>query len=363
MEPQEHSKIAPSSLGVTVYCAGSVPLQAQYPDLNDSGEEGRASHWAVEPIFKNQTVSVGDVTPHGTVLDSDMIKYAKVYVNYIRSIAPPACTYIEEKVSLPLIHPICFGTIDARYMVGRTLHIFDYKYGFIPVEAYENWQCMGYATRFINEVDDIFIHIIQPRAHHSLGRIRTWHLTSTDLKLIYLPIIQQAAIKALYPHPPCIPGMHCKYCSARIVCPAAIDATNLIIGLCDQAIPANMSDSQISKELVFLKMAKTLIDARVNGIEAQIETNLLKGKTYPHWHLEPGRGATVWTKPEDEIFKIGDLLGIDLKKEPQPITPIQAKDKGLNPVFFKNLTKHMSGKLKLKQIDNNYGKKLFGGKK
>lgn len=352
----EHSYIKPSAFSTTVPCPASLRLQERYPELDDSGAEGRASHWVAQEIFYVRPVAVGDIDPDGTVLDPDMIQHAQSYVDYVRSIGVVG---VESKVSLPRIHADCFGTIDAHFILNGWLHIFDYKYGFIPVEAFENWQCLGYSSAF-NGVRGITIHIVQPRAHHVLGRVRTWSV-DVDVFLRYLSIIRQAVTDALSDNPLCNVGVHCRFCSARINCPAAIGATQIILEISKRAIPIDLTSEQISRELSLLRQCKILLDARVNGIEAQVEANLYRGTRYPQWRLEPGRGSTTWVKPKEEIFKIGDMLGIELRKEAQPITPIQAKNLGLNHSFFKTLTKNTGGKLKLTEIDKNFGRKLFGG--
>jgi hypothetical protein len=68
-----------------------------------------------------------------------------------------------------------------------------------------------------------------------------------------------------------------------------------------------------------------LLDARVSGIEAQAVAAVKRGALVPFWMMESVPGRLAWNKPEAEVFALGDMLGLDLRKAPEAITPTQAK--------------------------------------
>lgn len=363
-------RIKPSGMARTVACPGSLIMQEKHPMDSDAGKEGDAAHWIGAKILKDHTdYKYYKTDPAGTFITDEMIRHAEFYANYVKSIAPVADIKVEETIKLEAIHPTeCGGTPDATYFNAdsRVLHIPDFKYGFGIVEAFENWQCMAYASgimgvaEHLNNQLEIYIHIIQPRAYHPSGPVRTWHLTLEQLKP-YVAIMRHRSAIALSKTPNCTPGLCCKYCTARVVCPALLESVHTILDLTKEATLLNLTQEQKGNELLILKRAKLLLDARVTGLETEVEQELKRGKPYSLWALEPGRGGTAWTKPNLEVFALGDLLGVDLRKEGKPITPNQAKDKGLNPDILKTYTKRYPGALKLKEIDKNYGKQLFGG--
>lgn len=367
MELIKSPRIRPSGMARTVACPGSLIMQEKHPVDNDAGKEGDAAHYVGACMLKGQPY--GKTDPAGTFITEEMTRHAEFYANYIKSIAPQTDIKVEETIKLESIHPTeCGGTSDVTYFNTNTrmLHIFDFKYGFGIVEAFENWQCLAYASGILgiaeqlNNQLDIYIHIIQPRAYHVSGPVRTWHLTLEQLKP-YVAIMRDVAEAALSENPVCRVGSGCKNCEARAVCPPLLESEYNILDMIGVATLLNLTQEQKGYELSVLKRAKLLLDARVTGLETEIEQEIKRGKPYGAWTLEPGRGGTAWTKPDLEVFALGDLFGVDLRKESKPITPNQAKNKGLNPDILKTYTKRYPGALKLKEIDKNYGKQLFGG--
>ena len=60
----------------------------------------------------------------------------------------------------------------------KTLYVTDLKYGYEIVEPFENWQALAYAAGVAAlpgmVPDKVVITIVQPRAPHRRGPIRTW---------------------------------------------------------------------------------------------------------------------------------------------------------------------------------------------
>jgi len=365
------SRVRPSGMARTVACPGSLIMQEKYPRVdNNDGGEGTTTHWVAARNLKScKDGGWYERGPGGTFINEEMRAAAKFYVDYVTSIAPLKDLKVEETIKLEAIHPTeCRGTPDATYFNAdnHVLHIFDFKYGFGLVEAYENWQGLAYASGILGVEEhlggklDIHIHIIQPRAYHPLGPVRRWHLTLAQLKA-YVGKMRIRVEAALSDAPECTTGPQwCRYCTARRACNTNLQSCHIIVDLTEQVTPLDLTDNQMGEELSLLKKAKLLLDARITGLEAEVEQGSKRGKLYAGWTLEPGRGKTIWTKPNKEVFALGTLLGIDLQQEAKPITPNQAKDKGLDQGILTAFTRRIPGALKLKEIDINYGKQLFG---
>jgi len=368
MEPEKHARISPSGMAVTVGCHGSVIMQERYPNTPSADSiEGNASHWVAAHMLLGKPY--GKVDPAGTVLDRDMVRHATKFAEYVLSIIRHReLLRVEEYIDLPAIHAECGGTPDAHYLdrKANALHIFDYKYGYSWVEAFENWQGLAYAAGIMGVITHlpadftIHIHIVQPRASHPDGPIRTWSLKVSEL-IRYVERMAAAARAALEPNPVCTTGKWCKNCRARHECPTLQVSGYDILDLAGPSVPRELTNQQRGAELCLLTRGMALLKARITGLEAQVEADLRAGQMYTTHHLGAGRGATIWDRPNDEVYALGVACGKDLRQD-KPITPTQAKDAGIHPDIIKVYSKRIPGKLKLKESDPNQGKKLFGGK-
>ena len=185
-----HSIIAPSSASRWGACPGSAVLEAGYPDNpehEESRKEGNASHWVASSVLTDGARPqdfVGLTAFNGIIIDDVMVDAAMVYVAAVLAVSGEVLK-VEQAVQIARINAACFGTPDSWYYdaVQGILHIFDYKYGWGVVEAFENKQGVCYYAGIIDELgipDEhlrVHIHIIQPRPYHWGGPVRTWETT------------------------------------------------------------------------------------------------------------------------------------------------------------------------------------------
>ena len=121
-----------------------------------------------------------------------------------------------------------FGTVDATIAEPfGTLEVVDYKYGAgIVVEPEDNTQLLLYAIGAAHEFDynfeDVKLTIIQPRAPHALGPIRSWTTSIENLKK-WATVFRQAVIACEEPDAPLKAGDHCRFCRAASTCPEITD--------------------------------------------------------------------------------------------------------------------------------------------
>ena len=194
-----HSPLAPSSMARTVQCPGSVVMQQRYPEPDGpEAQEGEAAHWVfAEQVerWPESDVAVGEIAPNGVVIDQEMLDGAAMMAEHCFEKTPGQ--QIEQRVSIAGIHAQCWGTPDARGMVGMNernwVEISDFKYGHGFVDVFENWQLMCYARGTLDEygIDGqaeqsttFMLSIVQPRNYHRDGPIRTW--TVPALSLIHI---------------------------------------------------------------------------------------------------------------------------------------------------------------------------------
>lgn len=337
-----HAFLAPSSAFRWVRCALSASLEAAYPETeaSPSSLEGSAGHWAVERLLRGTPVAVDTQAPNGVAVTQEMLEAAElVQEDIVATLGPDwaKLLVIEQPVQIPRIHPTHnWGTPDyhagTRMANGRIcLHVWDFKFGHGVVEAFENWQMIDYAAGLLGQMDVndqetvVEIIVIQPRAFHREGPVRRWRVAASDLRP-YFNILENQAGLALMPNPPAVPTPEgCANCTGRGHCEALMRAGGYAADKGGQYGALDLSPHALGLEARNLKRAQALLNARITGLDAQIEASIRRGVLVPFWTMESVPGRLEWKKPAAEIFALGDMLGIKLQKAPDPITPTQAK--------------------------------------
>ena len=378
-----HSRLAPSAAGVWVKCPASVIMQEQgLPnEQSEHAREGEASHWVGAEVLNNVKDKIldgeGSTAPNGVILTEEMVENALIYSNEVTRVLQdiPHCTlHIEEKVEAPYVHPESWGSVDAEAFDSRgngTIYLWDYKYGYGIIEVFENWQMINYALGLLykytsegGSVDPktrVIMAIVQPRPFHEDGPIRVWETTAGELSE-YAKTLSDAAGEALGPDPRVISGSHCRYCRARHACPAAHKAAMTAIDITGQAAIESLNPEALSYELSILRRAQEAIEYRLTGVEAQALAYIKQKGIVPGWGVKPGMSRVTWDGPAEDVFILGDINGIELRKPPEPITPKQAEKAGLPVELVNGNSSSSAAKLKLVPDDGSKAQKVFGGK-
>jgi hypothetical protein len=169
--------------------------------------------------------------PGGYYVTGEMAEAVQVYIDYVRShILAGDEVQIEHRFDLSSLSvgvPM-FGTADCGiYMPAyRKLVVADYKHGAgIAVEAVGNPQLRYYALGAMmamqdKRIDDVSIVVVQPRAFHPDGPIRSESITSFSL-LEWAAELVEAAKRTQEPDAPLSAGDHCRFCPAHqeLKCP------------------------------------------------------------------------------------------------------------------------------------------------
>lgn len=336
----EHAFLAPSSAFRWVKCALAPSLEAAYPETEPSPAslEGTAAHWVVQQALAGAVVQEGAQAPNGVPVTREMLEAAELVSGHIRDTLGAdwhAVLDVELRADARSIHPTHnWGTPDYTAWKDNTLYIWDFKFGHGIVEAFENWQMINYASGILDEIgvtgesdQSIVVEmtVIQPRAFHRDGTIRRWRCLASDLRG-YFNQLRGAATRALCESPAATPTLEgCENCRGRHACEGLQRAAYLAAEKGAQFGALELSPHAMGLELRALRQARGLLDARVSGLEAQVEAAIRAGNLVPFWAMESVPGRLGWTRSADEVFALGSMLGLDLKKPPEPITPTQAK--------------------------------------
>lgn len=381
MSSTAHAFLAPSSAHRWIRCPGSALMQSKYPEQGDkqSAVEGTAAHWVMEQMFLVGMVARGAVAANSIVVTQEMLDGADIIVkDVIDTLGPswPSMIRVEQPVQIPRVHKENRGTPDVyAWFLPTRLYLWDYKFGHDQVEVFENWQLIDYVAGLltaqnteraalgldaVSETEiEVIMRICQPRAYHPGGTIREWRCKASDLR-DYVFRLSMAADEACGDNPMCKPDpVACEHCSARHVCDALQTATYRGMEVAKRAQANEMSPAAVGLELRYLTEIEGLIKARKTGLEQQVDSLLRARNLVPHWRLAPGETREAWVKPAAEVVALGQMLGVDLAKPLEAITPTQAKAKGLDATIVSRYSQRPPGALKLTFDDGTEARRVF----
>lgn len=379
-----HAVLRPSDARRWFHCPGSVVLQGTFPETgrSESAVEGDAVHWMSAEVLqgRSRATFLGVKAPNGVVINEDMVFAAMLYVEHIASVVDGPGTVgvvAERKVEIRRIHTsLCWGTPDAWYydQIRQLLHVFDLKYGYGLVEAKENKQALCYTAGILQEIADIrgtavgaidtkidvHIHIIQPRAPHRFGPVRTWQAgKAVNLRGVFNQL-EGAASAAMGTDPECISGGHCKNCDALHVCEAAKRASYNAIDVTEALEPHILTGQDAVSEYLALKRAEAAIKNRLSAREGNLIAKIQAGEFVPGLVLDRGQGRRAWTKSVSEVLALGDALKKDLRAEQKVLTPAKAKQKGIPEEVLAAYSATGGSSLKLLPAEASFAAQAFG---
>lgn len=370
----EHSLLPPSSAARRVACPGSRALEERYKtdEMSPAAREGEAAHWLAATWLKDPdfVVGINAIAPNGETITDEMVHGADLYIATIRVRADKAILHIEERVGISTIHNDCWGTPDCWFIKKNELHIFDYKYGHGYVEVFENWQLIEYAAGILELIPfersannfHIIFHIVQPRTYDRVGKVRSWKTNVKELRP-YFETLRQAEALAAQPITKTYVSTECHYCAARHACPTLRHAALVTADISLLNTPVELTAEDVGSELRYLTRAQALLEARIAGLSEEATVRIKRGQRVPHFALEETPGRLKWGVPTEEVLKLGELLGVDLAKPTDTLTPRQAVEAGIIEDLIAVYCERQRGALKLVPADPKSARKIFGGDK
>ena len=305
-----HSKIVGGSTASRViHCPGSVALVAAMPEQEGSSyaNEGSLLHEAIAVVLDTACAAEDMVgfEAHGLTLTEDLLD---------RKLHPALallCEYDPEKkleyiteatVDFGDLLPGVFGSSDIVGRLNGRAVILDWKFGDgVMVEAKENMQLMFYAAAAMRTascqwafdgVTEVECVIIQP------PYIRTWTTTVERIRKFERQLVRAVAASAL-PNAPLNLGDHCRWCTAKPVCP-------LKSGQLDRARLAAMKAIDVDKLTEYLAAADAVEDF-IKACRALAHDMLEKGVPVPGYKLVAKRATRHWVDPTTAKARLLEL--------------------------------------------------------
>jgi hypothetical protein len=363
----KHSKLPPSSAARRMACSGSRALEEKYKldESNEAAEQGELAHkysaWKLRKNFVDFSLWVARVP-------EEMEIPVQTYVDDVLKTAgnQRPQLHIEERVDISTIHSECWGTPDCWYYNPdtRELYIWDFKYGHKFVEVFENWQLIEYAAGILDTlntelVTNVIFRIVQPRSYHKDGSIREWKTTPTELQR-YFGQLQASEDASFHKNPQFEVSSQCDYCSARHVCTALQNAALTASETSRYSLPLELTPEAVGVELKHLQTSIERLKARESGLAAQATALIRKGQRIPNYKLEQTMGREQWREGATPHLRIiAELMGIDICKPLELITPKQAVAKGVPLKIAEINSERKIGALKLVADSDNKTRRIF----
>ena len=345
----QHALYAPSAFPVTAHCSGSVLAAQAVPDREtQETREGDAVHWVAAECLTAWSMSgssftamafdwLGKTAPNGVVIDQEMVDGADLMVSDVLAVCNQhgglRRLLIEHRVKMPRIHPTsCWGTLDValdlRY-VGL-VYLWEFKYGHGQIEAYENYQGVGYMEGLrekwgidghADQKIEVHIRIVQPRCYRQSGPVDEWVVMWSGLRGYVNQLASQVREAERNPHMQA--GKHCRYCPARSRCPAARQGGYHLIDYVKVPFEIEtLSDADLATERQILKDGSVLLTSRLGAIDDELEHRIKAGAANTGLALEAGKGNLNWTVPPAQAAAFAQQFGVDNTKE-AVLTPTQ----------------------------------------
>jgi hypothetical protein len=349
-----HSELGASKAERWMQCPGSVNAErGLFSPPSPYAIEGTAAHILCEKclrkgidadVYLDTEIPVEVETEQGKfetqhiAVTEEMAEAVQVYVDFVRKRTGPL-RMIEVQFNLAPLNPPepMFGTSDCVDWNAETkfLEVFDFKYGAgVAVDAEENVQLCYYALGAVvalnKKPEKIRVNIIQPRAAHKDGIIRSFEF-GWDYLINYKKQLFAAAVKTQAEDAPRKAGAHCRFCKALAVCPAqraqAVEVAQSEFDV--EATPnlpvvTNLTDEEIGKILT----AAPFIEDWLKAVRSHVTAILDRGGSVPGWKLVPKRASRKW-KDDEQVKRVLELMaGItkdDLYREPKFVSPAQAE--------------------------------------
>jgi len=312
-------------------CPGSVTLSRGHADTeSDFAAMGTSAHAAGAYLLAHG----GDAWQligrefEGIKVDKEMADAVQVYAGWARETFRGVNELlIEHRFHCPSIHKMFYGTVDLAAKIGRTLYIADYKHGAgIVVDAEDNPQLKYYACGYLesfgawDEVDEIVLTIVQPRAFHRDGPIRSWSMRVGDLvdwlENDLIPAMDRAMVSRDTKS-----GEHCRFCPVRFAaCPQLLKDTEEFHAMSETIEKEGakvLTNEQLSR---YLDLA-TPVKIALKAAQETAFHRLQAGTSVPGYKLVPGRTNREFKEGAEKAAV--ETFGDDAYTEPKLKSPAE----------------------------------------
>jgi hypothetical protein len=354
-------------------------MQERQPPQEETEEsrEGTAAHWLLEQTLLKLPVAADAIAPNGVPINDEMREaIADVVTDIVHTLG--TCKsgdyfQVEQRVSAAnTIHPDNWGTPDVFFVQhsGKTLHLWDFKYGHRYVDEYMNWQMIDYAACII-ETENITdwqdwtftFTIAQPRCYNGDGlggTLREWFTDGRTLAPLF-DQLRVAAADASAPGALCKTGDYCLDCLAAFDCPALQRAGGAVMQFARGQQSLGMDPASVGLELKMLDDAEGILKARKNALTVKAQALMNERQSVPYHQITWSQPRTVWAKDKQaEAANIVAMFGVPVYLGVALPTPKDCIKAGVDETVISPYTTKATAAQKVTRLSDHHAAKVFG---
>jgi len=305
--------LRPSSASRWIACPASVRLSegVPYEPAGEAAQIGTAIHALAEKCF-----GTGDKADaylgkqvEGITMTQENVDFAQAHLDHITNLKSElGAVKVEQYVTVFDTSAVKLGgTADVIGFGNGILEIADLKTGRGYVDA-DSEQMKIYALGTLAKikskpVETVRLSIIQP---HS-GDTRTHTMKVEELNQwmddVLLPAIKEAADENAQPNPS---SNACRYCPAKVICPAQTKALELI--------PVKLDVKTLAPEVVSDLLARAdMVEDFIAALRKHATKVLEDGGVLSGWQLSPKRATRKWIDEAAAVVAL-EAAGIEHSK-------------------------------------------------
>jgi hypothetical protein len=182
-------------------------------------------------------------------IDADMVDGVQICLDYVAEemerLGKGAKLRVEKRVYPLEEYGDIYGTADVILFNDEEIVIIDFKYGFIIVEVRKNEQLRFYASgairKFKRDFEKVTYAIVQPRAHHEDGPVRS-ETVSVAILAKWTEKLRLAVKETEKPNAKLRAGSWCTFCDALPTCKTARQAASEQAAMDFEDDPAELAE-------------------------------------------------------------------------------------------------------------------------
>ena len=320
-----HSNIVGGSTAKRVInCPGSVALVQKMPPKPSSehADRGTLLHNVIAEYLEGKEWTLGSKY-NDQVLTQELVDEKLTPALKALDEVDPTQNMVyevETRVGFGDLLPGVFGSTDLIGRVGNRAVVLDWKFGDgVVVDAVENPQLMFYAAAAMRTeeakwafdgAEEIELIIVQP------PMVRRWVTTKERIAAFELELV--SAVKAAQmPNAKLSSGDHCRWCSAKSICP-------VMNGAVDRALKTQLDNIDVVTMSQMLQSAD-LLEQWLKDIRGLAHQVLEKGGKVPGYKLVAKRSTRQWVDDSKAAEDLSQHLGWDDVFEKKLVSPAQAE--------------------------------------
>ncbi len=320
-----HSNVVGGSTAKRVMaCPGSVALVQQMPPQPSSvhADTGTLLHNTIASILetgKPPHEFLG-ATYNAIELTEDLLERKLLPALAALDEIDPDKTMeyaVEQVVGFGNALPGVFGSADLVGRIGNRGVLLDWKFGDgVAVSAEENPQGLFYVAAALRtaktkwafaDVEDIEIIIVQP------PYVKRWVTTPARVKQFEAELML-AVRAAEQPDAPLAAGDHCRWCTAKTICP-------VVSGAVARAARTAIKTVNVDRLAEALGQID-LLEGYIKDARDMAQQLLENGVEVPGWKLVPKRATRKWADDKKVLTTLTEA-GLNIEQLTDPKSPAQ----------------------------------------